>query len=71
MIQTSLHTLDLVIIAVYLASLAGVGIYFSRRQKNLDVFFLARKSMTWLPVAARKWEMRRWCRRRSSRRRWR
>jgi SSS family transporter len=50
MIQTSLHTLDVVIIAVYLASLAAVGIYFSKRQKNLDVFFLARQSMTWLPV---------------------
>jgi SSS family transporter len=50
MIQTSLHTLDVVIITVYLASLAAVGIYFSRRQKNLDVFFLARQSMTWLPV---------------------
>jgi SSS family transporter len=50
MIRTSLHALDVVIIAVYLASLAAVGIYFSRRQKNLDVFFLARQSMTWLPV---------------------
>src|SRR5262245_42015931 len=50
MIQTSLHPLDVAIIAVYLASLAGVGVYFSRRQKNLDVFFLARQSMTWLPV---------------------
>lgn len=50
MIQTSLHTLDVVIIAVYLTSLAAVGIYFSRRQKNLDVFFLARQSMAWLPV---------------------
>src|SRR5580765_1076677 len=49
-IRTALHTLDVVIIAVYLASLAGVGIYFSRRQKSLDVFFLARQSMTWLPV---------------------
>ena len=50
MIQTSLHALDVVIITVYLASLAAVGLYFSRRQKNLDVFFLARQSMTWLPV---------------------
>jgi SSS family transporter len=50
MIQTSLHTLDVVIITVYLVSLAAVGLYFSRRQKSLDVFFLARQSMTWLPV---------------------
>src|SRR3989441_772670 len=46
----SLHTLDAVIILIYLAALAGVGVYFSRRQLNLDEFFLARQSMAWLPV---------------------
>ena len=46
----SLHTLDVVIILIYLAALAGVGVYFSRRQLNLDEFFLARQSMAWLPV---------------------
>ena len=50
MIQTSLHTLDIVIIVAYLAMLAGVGLYFSRRQKSLDEFFLAKQSMAWLPV---------------------
>ena len=50
MIQTSLHTLDIVIIVLYLAMLAGVGLYFSRRQKSLDEFFLAKQSMAWLPV---------------------
>src|SRR5499427_1153395 len=50
MIQTSLHPLDIVIIVLYLAMLAGVGIYFSRRQKNLDEYFLAKQSMAWLPV---------------------
>jgi SSS family transporter len=30
--------------------LAGVGIYFSRRQKSLDEYFLAKQSMAWLPV---------------------
>src|SRR5215467_3226832 len=50
MIQTSLHPLDIVIIVLYLAMLAGVGLYFSKRQKSLDEFFLARQSMTWLPV---------------------
>jgi SSS family transporter len=50
MIQTSLHPLDVVIIVLYLVMLAGVGLYFSKRQKSLDEFFLARQSMTWLPV---------------------
>ena len=46
----SLHALDVVILVIYLMSLAGVGIYFSRRQANLDDFFRARQSMSWLPV---------------------
>jgi len=36
MIQTSLHPLDVVIIVLYLVMLAGVGLYFSKRQKSLD-----------------------------------
>jgi len=48
--QSSLHALDAAIILSYLAVLAGVGVYFSRRQTNLDEFFLARQSMAWLPV---------------------
>jgi len=50
MIQTSLHPLDIVIIVLYLGMLAGVGVYFSRRQKSLDEYFLAKQSMAWLPV---------------------
>ena len=41
---------DAAIIVVYLAVLTAVGVYFSRRQRNLDEYFLARQSMTWLPV---------------------
>src|SRR5476649_1468253 len=48
--STSLHPLDIIILIVYLTALAGVGVYWSRRQKTLDEFFLARQSMTWLPV---------------------
>ncbi len=48
--HTTLHAFDVAIIALYLGALAAVGIYFSRRQKNLDRFFLARQSMAWLPV---------------------
>jgi SSS family transporter len=50
MIQTALHPLDIVIIVLYLLMLAGVGLYFSRRQKSLDEYFLAKQSMAWLPV---------------------
>lgn len=48
--QTAFSALDAAIIVVYLAVLTGVGVYFSRRQRSLDEFFLARQSMTWLPV---------------------
>jgi SSS family transporter len=48
--HTTLHAFDVAIIALYLGALAAVGIHFSRRQKSLDRFFLARQSMAWLPV---------------------
>jgi SSS family transporter len=48
--NTAIHLLDAGIIVVYLVALAGVGVYFSRRQSSLETFFLARQSMTWLPV---------------------
>jgi SSS family transporter len=48
--NTVIYPLDAIIIVVYLTVLAGVGVYFSRRQSNLETFFLARRSMTWLPV---------------------
>ena len=50
MMQTALSSLDAAIILVYLAVLTAVGLYFSRRQRSLDEYFLARQSMTWLPV---------------------
>jgi SSS family transporter len=50
MIVDAVHTLDVIIVVVYLAALAAVGVYFSRRQLNLDEYFLARRSMAWLPV---------------------
>ncbi len=48
--NTTLHPLDVVIVVAYLAALTGVGFYFSRRQRSLDEYFLARQSMSWLPV---------------------
>src|SRR5262249_22658858 len=47
---TSFRLLDLLIVVVYLAALTAVGVFFSRRQRSLDDFFLAHQSMTWLPV---------------------
>lgn len=38
------------IIVLYLTMLAGIGVYFSRRQSNLDEYFRAGQSMGWLPV---------------------
>src|SRR5262249_21522374 len=48
--NTSIHAIDAAILVAYLTMLTGVGVYFSRRQVNLDEFFRARQSMTWLPV---------------------
>ncbi len=47
---TRFGILDALIIFAYLAMLAGIGIYFSRRQKNLEEYFLASRRMGWLPV---------------------
>jgi len=46
----SFHPIDGIIVVVYLVALAAVGVYFSRRQRSLDEYFLARQSMSWLPV---------------------
>ena len=48
--QSSFHALDWAIIALYLAAMAAIGFYFSRRQQNLDQYLLADRSMGWLPV---------------------
>ena len=48
--QSSFHALDWVIVALYLAAMAAIGGYFARRQKNLDQYLLAGRSMGWLPV---------------------
>src|SRR5258706_9534612 len=47
---TTLITIDLAILLAYVVTLTEVGVYFSRQQANLDEFFRARQSMTWLPV---------------------
>jgi SSS family solute:Na+ symporter len=48
--RSSFHPIDWVIIAVYLLVMAGVGVYFSRRQTSLQRYLLAARRMGWLPV---------------------
>ena len=47
---SSFHLIDWIIVGTYLAAMAGVGIYFSRKQTSLDQYLLADRSMGWLPV---------------------
>ena len=45
--------IDLSIVAVYLAAVFGIGIYFSRNQKTTEDFFLAGKNVPgWVVVFA-------------------
>lgn len=48
--ESSFHLIDWIIVAVYLVAMAGIGVYFSRRQTSLDQYLLADRSMGWLPV---------------------
>ncbi len=50
MTSSSFHAVDWLIIVVYLAAMAGVGIYFSRRQTSIEHYLLADRNMAWLPV---------------------
>ena len=47
--SSGLHPIDVAIVALYLLSLAAIGVYFARRQ-SLDGFLVAGRSMRWLPV---------------------
>ena len=40
-----MHTLDVVVIVVYMALLVSVGVRLSRRQNTTDEYFLARRSV--------------------------
>ncbi len=50
MMQSSFHFIDWLIVIAYLAAMAGVGIYFSRRQTSIEHYLLADRNMAWLPV---------------------
>jgi SSS family solute:Na+ symporter len=47
----ALHPIDSMVLALYLLGTLGVGIYFSRGQKTTKHFFLAGRTMHWLPVS--------------------
>src|SRR5437763_13959466 len=49
-LPTNFTVLDALIVAAYLAMLTLIGVYFSRRQKNLEEYFLASRTMSWLPI---------------------
>ncbi|HEV2294782.1 MAG TPA: sodium/solute symporter [Tepidisphaeraceae bacterium] len=48
--NTNFTWIDVVIILGYLALLVSIGVYFSRRQKGIESFFLAGRRMGWLPI---------------------
>ncbi|QBG49025.1 hypothetical protein EGM51_17070 [Verrucomicrobia bacterium S94] len=39
------------VLAIYLTGMIGIGIYFSRRQENSEMFFLGGRKLPWLVVA--------------------
>lgn len=45
-----IRPIDVAILVAYLATLATVGVYFARRQTNLNDFFRGSQTMGWLPV---------------------
>ena len=47
---THFGIIDASIIFAYLLMLTLIGVYFSRKQKNLEEYFLASRTMSWLPI---------------------
>ena len=45
--EFQLHTIDLVVIAVYGVGIVALGLYFARNQKTSEDYFLAGRSLTW------------------------
>jgi Na+/proline symporter len=46
----SFRLADWIVVIAYLAAMAALGFYFSRRQSSLDRYLLAERNMGWLPV---------------------
>lgn len=49
--QSSLSTLDIVILVIYLAGMIGLGAVFYRPRADTREFFMAGRSVAWIPVA--------------------
>jgi len=43
--MTALRTLDLAVIVIYFAVVAGIGLWFARRQTTTEAYFVARRSV--------------------------
>ncbi|HTQ61766.1 MAG TPA: sodium:solute symporter [Candidatus Solibacter sp.] len=48
----SIATLDLVIIGIYFAIVFGIGLYFSRRERTSEDYFLAGRDVGWFFIGA-------------------
>lgn len=48
--HATFSTLNYTILAVYLAAMVGIGVWFARRHKNTEDYFLAGRKMPWLIV---------------------
>ena len=48
----SVATLDLVIIGIYFAIVFGIGLYFSRRERTSEEYFLAGRDIGWFFIGA-------------------
>ncbi|NNJ71221.1 MAG: sodium/solute symporter [Kiritimatiellales bacterium] len=51
MAPSQFGTLNYLILIAYLAAMLGVGLFFSRRQENAEMFFLGGRRLPWLAVA--------------------
>ncbi|MGY8822604.1 MAG: sodium:solute symporter family transporter [Candidatus Latescibacterota bacterium] len=49
-VTKTLHGLDYAVIAVYLAIIVGIGLYFSKREKTTQDFFLGGRKIPWWAV---------------------
>lgn len=50
MIETSISTLDIIIIAAYLAFSIGLGVWLGRKNNTSDDYFLAGRKMNWFVI---------------------
>src|SRR4030088_3369358 len=48
----ALATIDLVIIGVYFAIVFGIGLYFARKERTSEDYFLAGRDVSWFFIGA-------------------